>query len=1035
MLSKLKSTLLIFLVTSNFLFAQDWNLVWSDEFESNGTVNSEKWHHQTLLPNGYSWYNSELQHYTNRIQNSYTENGLLKIVAIKENFTDQGHTKQYTSARLNSKFSFTYGKVEVRAKLPYGVGTWPAIWTLGKNINEPGGYWTNSFGTTSWPACGEIDIMEHWGDNQNYVQSATHTPSSYGGTINHGGQTISTASSEMHTYTLVWTAEKLVFSVDDVVHYTYNPPVKDSNTWPFDSEQYLLLNLAIEPDIIPNFTQSAMEIDYVRVYQGGEDNYVVPDNISGCMDQNAIDYNPNANVQAFDPWNNILCTYNTCENVPTVGCMYSNAFAGWNENFNASDCVNYGGTPCETVTIDLIGCIDENASNYNSNATTQLVDQNNNSSCLYNSCTQIPQPGCIYSDGFGLFNDDFGADDCLSYGGTPCSNTQTNSIVHDNILFSGAFGGAIDENYTYYIPSGSESWAGFANEDGSIYPISFENGGKITFTASTDGSNVDLYFKFEYNSYPDTEPSFFTNSLTINSQGEYSIEIPEQGTNTFSSFIMYITNFNETIEVTNVTLTSYGSVAPPEDISGCMDPNASNFNIAASIQEFDQYGNFVCIYSSCELIPEPGCIYANGFGTFNNDFNAGQCLNYGGIPCEENTVDLIGCMDPNASNFNTAATIQQFDQYGNLVCIYSACELIPEPGCIYSASFGAFNNGFDATACSSYGGTPCTLINEPIEGCTDSSALNYNSNATTNDGSCQYQCQLNWEVAVTDLNHSIFIEGDWIDVNGIPLAPGAAIGVFYQKSNGALACAGYTYYTGDLVQISVMKDDATTEEIDGLTTGEQFTYRVWDAFTCEEYAVSVNYTNGPQNFAANGITFVNNVTAVTLGLAEQVIEFPLGWSLFSTFIAPDDTDISSVLAPIISNIILAKDNTGLAYLPEWEFNGIGDIQIGQGYQVKTNAETNLSLQGDQILPEENTVELLLGWNILGYLRTQAAPANLVLAQLVAQSNLVIAKNGSGDAYLPQWEFNGIGTMKPGEAYQIKTNTAATFLYNSNNSSY
>lgn len=961
MLSKLKSTLLIFLVTSNISFAQNWNLVWSDEFESNGAVNSEKWHHQTLLPNGYSWYNSELQHYTNRIENSFIEDGLLKIVAIKENFNDQGHTKQYTSARLNSKFSFTYGKVEVRAKLPYGVGTWPAIWTLGKNIIEPGGYWTNSFGTTSWPACGEIDIMEHWGDNQNYVQSATHTPSSYGGTINHGGQTISTASSELHTYTLVWTAEKLVFSVDGVVHYTYNPPVKDSNTWPFDSEQYLLLNLAIEPDIIPNFTQSAMEIDYVRVYQGGEDNNQEPGNVSGCLD--------------------------------------------------------------------------ENASNYNSSATTQLFDQNNNSSCLYNLCAETPQPGCIYSDGFGLFNDDFGADDCLGYGGTPCSNTQTNSSVYNDIVFTGSFGGAIVGNYTYEKPSGSESWAGFADEDENIYPVSFENGGKITFTGSTDGSNVDLYFKFEYNSYPDTEPSFFTNTLTINSQGQYSIEIPEQGANTFSSFIMYITNFDETIEVTNVTLTSYGSVAPPEDISGCIDPNASNFNIAASIQEFDQYGNFVCIYSSCEFTPEAGCIYANGFGTFNNDFNAGQCLTYGGIPCEENTADLIGCMDPNASNFNTAATIQQFDQYGNLVCIYSACELIPEPGCIYTASFGAFNNGFDATACSTYGGTPCAQINEPTEGCTDSSALNYNSNATTNDGSCQYQCQLNWEVAVTDLNHSIFIEGDWIDVNGIPLAPGAAIGVFYQKSNGDLACAGYTYYTGDLVQISVMKDDTTTDEIDGLTTGEQFTYRVWDALTCEEYAVSVNYTNGPQNFAANGITFVNNVTAVTLGLAEQVIEFPLGWSLFSTFIAPDDSDISSVLAPIISNIILAKDNTGLAYLPEWEFNGIGDIQIGQGYQAKTNAETNLTLQGNQILPEENTVELLLGWNILGYLRTQAAPANLVLAQLVAQNNLVIAKNGNGDAYLPQWEFNGIGTMKPGEAYQIKTNMAATFLYNSNNSSY
>jgi beta-glucanase (GH16 family) len=243
-------------------------LVWSDEFDKNGAVDNAKWHHQTKLPNDGSWYNGEIQHYTNRTSNAFTENGFLKIVAKKETFTDQGRTKAYTSARLNSKFTFKYGKVEIRAKLPSGVGTWPALWMLGKNINEVGGYWDNQgFGTTAWPACGEIDIMEHWGNNQNYVQSAIHTPSSFGNTVNLGGRIIPTVSTDFHVYGLVWTPEKLVFSVDDTVHYIYNPSEQDVSTWPFDAEQYILMNIAILPGISSGFTQSAMEVDYVRVYQ------------------------------------------------------------------------------------------------------------------------------------------------------------------------------------------------------------------------------------------------------------------------------------------------------------------------------------------------------------------------------------------------------------------------------------------------------------------------------------------------------------------------------------------------------------------------------------------------------------------------------------------------------------------------------------------------------------------------------------------------------------------------------------------------
>lgn len=243
------------------------NLVWSDEFNGTGAIDSSKWFQQTQLINGVSWHNGEIQHYTNRQTNSFENNGSLNIVAKKETFTDQGQTKQYTSARLNSKFAFKYGRVEVRAKLPSGIGTWPAIWMLGKNVIETGAFWSGAFGTTYWPNCGEVDIMEHWGSNQNYVQSAMHTPSSSGSTVNLGGQVVATASSQFHIYTLDWTAEKMVFSVDGIVHYTYNPTIKNANTWPFDSEQYLLLNLAILPSISQNYTSSTLEVDYIRIYQ------------------------------------------------------------------------------------------------------------------------------------------------------------------------------------------------------------------------------------------------------------------------------------------------------------------------------------------------------------------------------------------------------------------------------------------------------------------------------------------------------------------------------------------------------------------------------------------------------------------------------------------------------------------------------------------------------------------------------------------------------------------------------------------------
>jgi len=274
-LMKMKNSTPYKLLLSFFLFFQLGfsqvdvvynNLVWSDEFNSSGFLDSNKWHHQTQIPAGGSWFNNEVQHYTNRLVNSFVDAGALNIVAKRENFTDQNVTKQFTSARLNSKFAFKYGRVDIRAKVPNGQGTWPALWLLGKNINEDGGFFDSNFGTTSWPACGEIDIMEHgiFPDQPiNYIGAAIH--------------------------------------LDNVVFYTYNPTIKNSSTWPFDADQYLIFNIAMggfAGTIPANFNQTSMIIDYVRVYQNTATDTQAPTNFVasiGSITGSSIELLMNAN--------------------------------------------------------------------------------------------------------------------------------------------------------------------------------------------------------------------------------------------------------------------------------------------------------------------------------------------------------------------------------------------------------------------------------------------------------------------------------------------------------------------------------------------------------------------------------------------------------------------------------------------------------------------------------------------------------------------------------------------------------------------
>ncbi len=229
------------------------NLVWSDEFDVDGAPDPSKWVYD-LGRGDNGWGNNEKQNYTNSASNIKVEGGFLKITAKKE----ASGGAEYSSARLKTdgKYAFTYGKVEVRAKLPSGGGTWPAIWMLGQN-----------YATKIWPACGEIDIMEHVGNAQNLVHGTFHYPGRFGGNANTASKTIPNVSTEFHVYKTIWSPASITIYVDDTIIHS----LPNDGSLPFNSDFFLILNVAmggnLGGNIDPAFTQSTLEVDYVKVYQ------------------------------------------------------------------------------------------------------------------------------------------------------------------------------------------------------------------------------------------------------------------------------------------------------------------------------------------------------------------------------------------------------------------------------------------------------------------------------------------------------------------------------------------------------------------------------------------------------------------------------------------------------------------------------------------------------------------------------------------------------------------------------------------------
>lgn len=227
-------------------------LVWADEFNYKGLPDSSKWGYAV---GGHGWGNNELQYYTEKdTLNAKVENGVLKIIARKQ----KKENREYTSARLltKNKFDFKYGRIEAVAKIPASAGTWPAIWMLGSTIEQ-----------VNWPACGEIDIMEHRGIELNKIFGTLHYPGHSGGKGNGKTLNIPTATSSFHNYAVEWNAIEIKFYIDNELYHT----VANNESIPFNHNFFILLNLAIGGNfggtVDPLFAIDSMEIDYVRVFQ------------------------------------------------------------------------------------------------------------------------------------------------------------------------------------------------------------------------------------------------------------------------------------------------------------------------------------------------------------------------------------------------------------------------------------------------------------------------------------------------------------------------------------------------------------------------------------------------------------------------------------------------------------------------------------------------------------------------------------------------------------------------------------------------
>ncbi|MDA7787267.1 T9SS type A sorting domain-containing protein [bacterium] len=622
-------------------------------------------------------------------------------------------------------------------------------------------------------------------------------------------------------------------------------------------------------------------------------------------------------------------------------------------------------------------CIDETACNYNPEATDE------NDTCIFAELNYDCDGNCLDSDEDGVCNIDeiSGCQNELACNYNPLSTEQNGICVYPG---ENEFSDYIENYYDVtkidfqgldVFLSGTDLFSQSTNvylEGSNI----FTQGTNLLFYGVSEFLEIivdEIYSVFEnYESQSVFDCEGCLNDIDSNNIcDEFQIGCP----------------YPEFLEYDSTSLFFDYSLCITPIIYGCTDSLAYNYNSEATLDD-----------ETCE-----GC-----FDPLASNYS--PLFNFG----DNSLCQYLGCINPSAENYNESANLDD-----------NSCV-------IYGCTFDIYTN-YNSEATDEDGS--CSLFSNEIYGCMETEALNYNIEASIDNGSCEYldSCPvpLSWSVTLTGANMTVLIpSATEITINDMPVPHGSAIGAFFTNSQGELQCGGYTYFFGETTHISLMGDDSTTEEKDGFIDNETITWSIWDISSCVEQPTSVLFDEGINAFTSNGLIITESI-----GYSCQLINLPNTWYMFSSYIALENMDLTNVFGFLGNNLIIVKDNQGSTYLPEYNFNGIGDMQVGQGYQLKTTIAIDIELCGESIKPEQTPIPLLSGWNLIAYLRLNPSPTDQVMLDLSENGNLMIVKDYNGNPYLPEYNYNGLGDMSPGQGYQLNINEADTLNYLANNQEY